>query len=65
MYVLMCGNYPREETIQRRKLFKRGNYSIAETIRGNIVYYKNATLLKNALSFFGQSVLQTSEIVYR
>ena len=27
------------------------------------VYYKNATLLKNALSFFCQSVLQTSEIV--
>ena len=28
-----------------------------------MLYYKNATLLKNALSFFGQWVLQTSEIV--
>ena len=31
--------------------------------RHNQLYYKNATLLKNALSFFGQWVLQTSEIV--
>ena len=28
-----------------------------------LVYYKNAMLLKNALSFFCQSVLQTLEIV--
>ena len=30
--------------------------------RQNLLYYKNATLLKNTLSFFCQSVLQTSEI---
>jgi hypothetical protein len=29
----------------------------------NLLYYKNATLLKNALSFFVQSVLQTSDTV--
>ena len=31
--------------------------------RQNLLYYKNATLLKNALSFFVQSVLQTSDTV--
>jgi hypothetical protein len=29
----------------------------------NLLCYKSATLLKNALSFFGQSVLQTSDTV--
>ena len=28
-----------------------------------LLYYKNVTLLKNALSFFCQSVLQTSEML--
>ena len=32
--------------------------------RQNLLYYKNATLLKNALSFLGQSVLKMSEIVW-
>ena len=31
--------------------------------RQNQLYYENATLLKNALSFFGQWVLQTSDTV--
>ena len=31
--------------------------------RQNLLYYKNAKLLKNALSFFVQSVLQTSDTV--
>ena len=32
--------------------------------RQNLLCYKSATLLKNALSFIGQSVLPTSETVY-
>ena len=33
--------------------------------RQNLLYYKNATLLKNILSFFCKTVLQMSEIVQR
>ena len=32
--------------------------------RQNLLCHKSATLLKNALSFFGQSLLQTSETVH-
>ena len=36
---------------------------ISFTRRHNQLYYKNAMLLKNALSFFGQWVLQTQDTV--